>query len=125
MSIDFDTIETQNFTLAHYDQNDLNFGFSYYKDGIELMFVDSILNTISIDPSSAIATILDKISLHSYINVDTFIMLLDMLDVNWHFLQKHTYKQQLIIQLESGVQLSFKYQKGYGLLFSKAQKYHQ
>ena len=89
------------------------------------MFVDDILNTISIDPSSATITIFDKITITPYTSISDFIAFLAVLDLKWEFLQKQTYKQQAVLQLASGVQLSFKYQETHGLLFSKAQAYNK
>jgi hypothetical protein len=107
----------------YYYHDDPLYGFSYFENGVELMFVEGILDTISINSSGTELTILSKYNINCYTDLEKMLFFLEHLDVEWEFLSKHTFQQQLLVQTKTGVQLSFTYDKGHGIMLSKIQRY--
>jgi hypothetical protein len=107
----------------YYSQEDPSHGFSYFENGIEFMFVEGTLSTISLSASGSELTILSKHSINYYTNLEEMLSFLELVSVEWEFLSKYTFRQQLLIQTKTGIQLSFTYDKEHGMLLSKIQRY--
>ncbi len=108
----------------YYERNNPSFGFSYFtREGSELMFVEGILRTISLDALNGRHYVSGNHVLSSETNLDSVLSLLEEIEMDWEFMPKYTFRQQALIQTTSGVQFSFKYEKGEGLRLSKIQVY--
>lgn len=107
----------------YYYPDDPGYGFSYFKDGIELMFIREVLDTISISASGTELNVLSDYNINCYTNLEKMLFFLELIEVEWEFLSKHTFQQQLLVQTKTGVQLSFTYDKGHGIMLSKIQSY--
>jgi len=107
----------------YYDNDNPEYGFSYFEQGIEFIFIQNILNVISIDASGTELILLSKYNVNCYTNLEKMLLFLEILDIEWKFLEKHTFNQQLVIKTLAGVQLSFTYDKGHGFMLSKIQSY--
>jgi hypothetical protein len=107
----------------YYSQEEPLYGFSYFENGIEFMFVEGTLSTISLSASGSELTILSKHSINYYTNLEKMLSFLELVGIEWEFLSKYTFRQQLLIQTKIGVQLSFTYDKEHGMLLSKIQRY--
>jgi hypothetical protein len=106
------------------DSNDPDYGFHYFNaEGIELTFIEKVLYTISLDPARLVFELLDETRITANTTLENILEYLSLLQIDWEFMPKYTFKQQAIIQTNTGVQISFNYTKGYGMLLSRIQYY--
>ncbi len=108
----------------YYEQDNPAFGFSYFtSEGTELMFVEGILRTISLDVQNGRHYVSGSCVLNGETDLDSVLSLLEEIETTWEFMPRYTLWQQALIQTGSGVQFSFQYEKGRGLRLSKIQVY--
>ncbi|WP_154657036.1 hypothetical protein [Hugenholtzia roseola] len=108
----------------YYERDNASFGFSYFTDeGTELMFVEGVLRTISLDAQNGRHYVSGNHVLSSKTNLNSVLSLLEEIETTWEFMPQYTFKQQALIQTDTGVQFSFQYAQGEGLRLSKIQVY--
>lgn len=108
----------------YYERDNPSFGFSYFtREGTELMFVEGVLRTISLDAQNGRHYVSGNHVLGSKTNLNSVLSLLEEIETTWEFMPKYTFKQQVLIQTDTGVQFSFQYVQGEGLRLSKIQVY--
>lgn len=106
----------------HHDDPDYGFHF-FDSDGIELTFIENQLYAISLDPARMVLEMLNGVSITLCSRLEDILLYLSLSDVPWEFVSKNTFGQQVMIQTKVGVQLSFSYLKGHGMVLSRIQCY--
>lgn len=107
----------------HYYSESSMENFSIFQDEVEYMFVGNSLNCISISATGNHLTILEQFNITVYTTLEKLLVYLDISSLNWEFESKYTFSKQLSLKLESGVQISYSYEKENGFILSKIQKY--
>lgn len=124
VGIDSSSIPNIDELEKHYfDSEDPSFGYSIFDNEIELSITDNELTCISVDAAGNHITLLNKFNISVYTTLDKVIDYLTYMGLTWEFNSRHSFGQQLMLDLSSGVQISFRYEEGYGLLMSRIQKY--
>lgn len=104
------------------DHDDPDYGFSCFNsDGIELIFINDEIYTISLDPERLVLEMFEDISITFYSKLEDILLFLSLSKISWEFVSKNTFKQQIMIQTKVGVELSFSYSKGHGMMLSRIQ----
>lgn len=107
----------------YYNEEEPEYGFQIFTDEIDLTITENELTCISVPIANNHVTILNKFSINVNTQLDKVLDYLYFLDIEWEFNSRHSHGHQLMIELKSGVQITFGFDERYGLFISRIQKY--
>ena len=107
----------------YFNDDEPQYGFHIFTDEIDLSITENELTCVSVPIANNHVTILNKFNITVTTSLDRFLDYLSFLDLEWEFNSRHCHGHQLMLELKSGVQITFGFNDRNGLFVSKIQKY--